>query len=122
MPCRPNFNMNWKKLLQPTIGKFALAALFFITFVPFIEFDTGIRCITVPCPSSSVGSILSYHLFYFQHSYVRPHIYHLHEREETVAPAPLEILYINIVLGSLFSYFAACALASFRSKPAKNAR
>ncbi|MEM2138498.1 MAG: hypothetical protein QW568_05400, partial [Candidatus Anstonellaceae archaeon] len=94
--------MNWEKFLQPTFAKLALASLLFIVFVPFLEIDTGIRCITVPCLSSQLNTILSYHLFYFQHTYVRPHIY--------------QILYINIVLGLLLSYFASCALLSSRTK------
>ncbi len=35
----------------PTLLKLIIASLLFVFFVPFISYDTGIRCVQAPCPS-----------------------------------------------------------------------
>ena len=52
--------MDMKEFLAPTPFKLALAVLLFALFVPFITYDTGIRCIRAPCPSAATNSVLVY--------------------------------------------------------------
>lgn len=44
--------------LKPTVAKIVLATLIFVLFVPFIRYDTGIRCFQAPCPSGTYGSVV----------------------------------------------------------------
>ena len=37
-----------------------LSGFLFVSFVPFLNYDTGIRCIKAPCPSVKNGSLLAY--------------------------------------------------------------
>ena len=54
---------DWKSFLKPSWQKVAIAAALIILFVPFINYDNGIRCIRAPCPSSNIGSVVSWLLF-----------------------------------------------------------
>jgi len=46
--------MNSKKFIKFLI----LTLILFIIFVPFINYDNGLRCITIPCNSDTTSSIL----------------------------------------------------------------
>ncbi len=53
--------MDFKECLSPQpISKAILALALFVLFMPFIQFDTGIRCIRAPCPSSTTASVALY--------------------------------------------------------------
>jgi hypothetical protein len=45
--------MGWAEFLRPSPRKIALFAAVSLAFIPFMEYDNGIRCIRAPCPSSS---------------------------------------------------------------------
>ena len=49
-----------RELVMPSRGKIIIFLALFLLFVPVVNYDTGIRCITAPCPSSSPGSIFIY--------------------------------------------------------------
>ena len=80
------------RLLMPGAPKVALFLLLFLAFIPFAEFDTGVRCVTGPCPSSASGSVLAYALGY------RGAIYQLR--------------YFSIAVGLVASYLISCLLFS----------
>ncbi|PIN94862.1 hypothetical protein COU53_01960 [Candidatus Pacearchaeota archaeon CG10_big_fil_rev_8_21_14_0_10_30_48] len=46
-----------------------LCLILFIIFVPFINFDNGIRCITTPCPADTTGSIVLWGVYHFSNIY-----------------------------------------------------
>lgn len=83
--------MDWKELTKPSIGKLILTILISITLVPFIEYDTGIRCVTTPCASSAEGSIASWLLF--------SHDFDVYS-----------VSYANLIIGLILSYIASCLL------------
>ena len=93
--------MDWKIFLGPTGFKLALAALLFLALMPIIDYDTGIRCIHAPCPSTATGSVLVYAYYAFV---VFPHtsIYLLN----------FQMLAIGLVL----SYLASCLLVFLLQK------
>ncbi len=88
-----------RQLLRPSAPKIALFLLLFLAFIPFAEFDNGIRCITTPCPSSSVGSVLAYAIGY------RGAIYQLY--------------YFSIFVGLVASYVISCMLFSLAGNARK---
>jgi len=81
-----------RKLLRPTAPKVALFLLIFVIFIPFAEFDSGIRCITTPCPSGSVGSVLAYAFSFHGAIY--------------------QFYYFSIAVGLVASYLISCLLFS----------
>jgi len=61
--------------LKPTTLKILLATFVFVLFVPFIHYDTGIRCFQAPCPSGAYGSVVmwlvkSAHLYIYRISLI----------------------------------------------------
>jgi len=91
--------MHPKSFLQPTRTKIFLAAALFILSVPFLEVDTGIRCITIPCPASAARSVAEYL------SLSRAEIIGFH--------------YPSLLAGLAISYFLACFLVSVCGKSAR---
>lgn len=80
--------MHFKQLFKPDIKKIILSLILFLVFVPFINYDTEIRCIQAPCPSSGNASIMLYLLLY-----TNSHIYSIN----------FFILFIGIVFSYLIS-------------------
>ncbi len=89
--------INLKEFFKPTIAKIILFVIVFGAFVPFIYYDTGIRCIQAPCPAGATGSLLTYFLFSYNF-----YIYN--------------ILYINLLIGLFLSYIVSSALISLIKK------
>ncbi len=80
-----------RNMLKPSRFKIALFIILFLVFVPFAEFDNGIRCIRAPCPSSSIGSIAMYLLYH----------------------SPIYQIYIiSIIVGAVAAYLISCLLVS----------
>jgi len=52
--------MKIKDFLKPTKSKIIITLVLIIVFVPFLRIDNGIRCIQVPCPSSTPASLVIY--------------------------------------------------------------
>ena len=78
-------------LFQPTVLKIILFLVLFLAFVPFAEFDSGIRCFAAPCPSTSIGSIFYYLVIY---------------------PGVIYRFFpISILVGLVSAYLIACLLA-----------
>jgi ABC-type transport system involved in multi-copper enzyme maturation permease subunit len=49
---------------KPTFWILIIGFILFVCFVPFVYYDTGIRCITGPClEAGETGSLLTYILF-----------------------------------------------------------
>jgi|SRR3989344_2369872 len=90
--------MNLKEFFKPTIAKIIVFIILFISFAPFISYDTGIRCVTIPCPSSATGSLIQYLLFSYDFYIYFP------------------ILYTNLIMGIIISYLISCALVSIIKK------
>ena len=88
--------MNIQSFLKPTIAKISVAVLILIIFVPFINYDTGIRCITTPCPANADGSIAMWLFSY--HSYI------------------YSIYYVNLIVGIILSYLISCLIVFIISK------
>ena len=85
------------KPLKFIILTIILAAIVFIVFVPFINHDNGIRCITAPCPADSTSTLLAYTLF-FSH-------YHIYQFYWTSAAIGIIIsLIISSIAVYLYSY------------------
>ena len=89
--------MNWKEFFKPTLKKIILTLVLFILFVPFIYYDTGIRCITYPCPSQAVGSIIGWLLSSYNFD-----IY--------------SISFTNLILGLILSYLVSSTLIYIYNK------
>jgi len=83
--------MNSKKFLKPTISKIIAAIFILIIFVPFINYDTGIRCIAAPCPASANGSIVIWLIFSYNFQ-----IY--------------SISYAALIIGIILSYLLSCII------------
>ena len=96
-------SFNWKAYLKPSLKKAAIAAVFFILFVPFLEYDNGIRCIRAPCPSSSHDSIFFW-LFPQDGAPAAAHIYSLD--------------FLVLIVGAIICYLIACRIAQMFSAPA----
>jgi hypothetical protein len=75
--------------IKPTKRKIILFLLIFVVLVPFIQYDTGIRCIQAPCPAADVGSVFKF---------------------VKNSKGFVEIEYINFSVGLVISYLAACGL------------
>ena len=90
--------MNLREFFKPTIAKTIIFIILFISFAPFVPYDTGIRCITTPCPSSTIGSLIQYLLFSYDFYIYFP------------------ILYTNLIMGIIISYLISCALISIIKK------
>lgn len=89
--------MRVKDFLKPSLLKIAISIILFLVFVPFINYDTGIRCITTPCPSMANGSFLIY-LIFSQNFYV------------------YNLVFFNLIIGFIISYFFACIISkTFKS-------
>lgn len=86
------------KLFKPTILKIFLTLILFVLFVPFLSYDTGIRCITTPCPSETSGSLVQY-LF--------------HKTVPTIYGAHLGIFIYGLILSYILS---AVIVIYFRKK------
>ena len=84
--------MNWKTIIKLIALIIIIAALIFTVFVPFIYYDTGIRCIKAPCPSGANGSILTWLIS--SHGY---YVYYIN--------------YLNLVSGIILSFLASCIIA-----------
>lgn len=85
--------MDLKEFFKPTITKIIVFAIIFIVFVPFVHYDTGIRCIQAPCPSGATGSLLMYFLF--------SHNLYIYSGG---------VLYMNLISGLLVSYLLSGTL------------
>ena len=85
--------MKFTNFFRPTIPKVIVLIILAVAFVPFINYDTGIRCITTPCPSSASGSILMYLLFSYNFNIYTG-----------------GINYIILVIGLIISYLASCII------------
>lgn len=81
--------MNWEVFFRPTIAKIAVFAVVSVLFVPFIDYDNGIRCFTTPCPAETTGSTAMW--LFLSYNY---HIYEYH--------------FVNLVSGLILSYIASC--------------
>lgn len=75
--------------LKPTITKIIVAILILVIFVPFIHYDTGIRCIQAPCPAGADGSIAMWLIF--SHNF---YVY--------------SVSYVNLIIGVFLSYLVSC--------------
>ena len=73
--------------MKKIIANIILFTLIFTIFVPFINYDNGIRCITTPCPADATGSIALYLIKGL------PNIY--------------SINYINLIIGIIISIILA---------------
>ncbi|MBU0471791.1 MAG: hypothetical protein KKF89_06170, partial [Nanoarchaeota archaeon] len=83
--------MDWKEFFKPTKIKILTSIIILILFVPFINYDNGIRCIKAPCPADTTGSITSWLISSYNHN-----IY--------------QIQYINLLLGIIISYLVSCLI------------
>lgn len=92
--------MDWKAFLRPTITKTAVFTAISMLFIPFIDYDTGVRCFTTPCPSETTGSVAMWLLS--SHDY---HIYEYH--------------LANLTAGLVLSYVLSCLVVLAASRPAK---
>ncbi len=81
---------------MPDALKVAAFAAIFVLFVPFIEYDTGIRCITTPCASSATGTIAGFLLS--QQKYV------------------YGLLAVNLVIGAAVAYLISCIAVRYAFK------
>ena len=89
-----------KEFFRPTIVKIIIALTIFV-FVPFIYYDTGIRCIKAPCPAGADASIIQYFLNApFNHIY--------------------SIYWISFIGGLLASYILSCVIIFVFNKFLKN--
>lgn len=52
--------------LTPRVSSVFLTVVLVVLFLPFIRYDNGIRCFTVPCNSSDLASVVGYALFHNQ--------------------------------------------------------
>lgn len=43
--------------------KVILTLVIFFVFAPVVYYDSGIRCVTTPCPSEALGSVLDFLFF-----------------------------------------------------------
>ena len=86
-----------KEFLKPNQKKFAIAALLFILFVPFINYWNGIMCFRAPCPSDSTGSLLAFAIFSPTHL-----VY--------------QVLFPIALVGLVASYLTACALMQWKAQ------
>lgn len=87
--------MKWKEidqLLSPTAAKIIIFLALFAVFVPVVEHDNGVRCVTAPCPSSSYSSAMFYILSPYKEVY--------------------QILSVSAVAGIIATYLIACLLVS----------
>jgi|GEM_PF-5947697 len=48
---------NVAETFRPSYGKTSLTVILFLLFAPVLNVDTGVRCITTPCPSGKTVSI-----------------------------------------------------------------
>ncbi len=78
--------------MSPTPAKIVLFLILFVVFVPVLEYDTGIRCITTPCPSSAPGSFVAYLLSPEKFIY--------------------QFYYLSIIVGIIATYLVSCLLLS----------
>lgn len=81
-----------RELLVPTPAKIIIFLVLFMIFVPVVEYDTGIRCITTPCASAAPGSAAAYLLSPEKFIY--------------------QFYYISIVMGIAATYLVSCLLVS----------
>lgn len=95
--------MTLKEFLKPTVGKLILLLVLVIIFVPFIDFDNGIRCFTEPCPSETTGSLLIW--VYTKLKVGNGHVYELH--------------YPYFLIGIALSYIISCMLIWYTTKNKK---
>jgi len=95
--------MNIKDFFRPTLAKILITLITIAVTVPFIHYDTGIRCIQAPCPASATGSILTFLL----HSPNR-HIY-THGISIPV-----------LLVGGLLAYLLSCTLVWVSNKLKRN--
>lgn len=87
-------NKIWQ-FFRPTIFKLVVTLIIFFVFVPLFRIDTGVRCITEPCESTSDVSILIYLFSMIEHA------------------AVFEVFYANIVTGLIISYIISCIVLVF---------
>ncbi len=85
--------MEWNKFFAPIPEKIMLLAVLFVLFVPFIEYDNGMRCIKAPCPSSDTGSVIMYLLSPVKYIY--------------------NISIVNVIVGLMAAYLVSCAAAYY---------
>lgn len=83
--------MSLKLFLKPSIAKIIISLLIFVIFVPFVYYDTGIRCIKAPCPAGANGSIVMWLFFSYN--------FHL-----------FSISYVILIIGILLSYLVSCLI------------
>jgi len=82
--------MSVNEFFKPTLSKLIITIMLVLLFVPFINYDNGIRCFTVPCPSDTTGSLAKYVFL------DNPYIYY--------------ISYTNLIIGIILSYLASCLI------------
>ena len=92
--------MNWKEFLKPNSVKIIILTILSVVFVPFINYDTGIRCIQAPCSAAFTGSFLMYLLF--SHNF---YVYYFS--------------YVNLILGLIVSYLISCLIIFLINKNSK---
>ena len=90
--------MSRKEFFKPTLTKIIVSVIIVIVFVPFIHYDTGIRCIQAPCLAGATGSLLMYLLF-------SPNLYIYTGG----------ILFTNLIIGLFVSYLLSCTLVTIRT-------
>jgi hypothetical protein len=84
--------MTWKNNLRPNKHIILIYAILVIAAVPFIKYATGIVCVTVPCPSETVGTLFSYMV--------------------AQQPSVISISYVNLFVGVILSYLFACGVVA----------
>lgn len=84
--------MNAISFFKPTIAKIIVAVLIFAMSVPFIHYDTGIKCIAAPCLEASTGGSI----FVWLVSSYGSSIYW--------------ISYVSLIIGIIMSYLVACMI------------
>ncbi len=92
-----NRKMNWKEFFKPTIWKITLFLILLILFVPFIQYDNGIRCNRLPCPTDTTGSAAMWLLV----------------KTRTTAKI-YDFNYLYFAIGSIISYAISCLIISLK--------
>lgn len=83
------FKLSWLKA--------AIFLIILLSVFPSVKYDTGIRCITIPCPSESIGTFLNY-FFNSPNHYI------------------YSIDYVSLALGFIASYLISCSFAFLINK------
>lgn len=81
--------------LRPSAHQIVWTVMIVLLFLPFIQYDTGVRCVTVPCPSSAIASAAGYAFF--------------HTQQEAYG-----VSWIILILGTIVTYIVVSLIAAVR--------